>query len=68
MEPLAAFMGMILGILISAILWGLVAIPLKVDAKTDNQFKKDCQSMAHGSVDKSASNICVKDGKILFHK
>jgi len=64
MEPLAAFLGMMLGIMISALLWGFVALPYKVD----NQFKKDCQSMAHGTVDKSASNICVKDGKILFHK
>lgn len=32
------------------------------------QFKKDCVSMAHGTVDKSAKNICVKDGKILFHQ
>lgn len=64
MEPLAAFAGMLIGVMISAILWGLVAIPYK----EAGQFKKDCVSMAHGTVDKSADNICVKDGKILFHQ
>jgi hypothetical protein len=62
--PIGMFVGMIVGIFVSAILWGFVAIPVQ----TDSQFKKDCVAMAHGSVDKSAKNICAKNGKILFHK
>ena len=64
MEGLAAFAGMIIGVMISALIWGFVALPYKTDA----QFEKDCKSMAHGTVDKSAHNLCVKNGKILFHK
>lgn len=64
MEGLAAFVGMLIGVMISALLWGFVALPYKVD----NQFEKDCKSMAHGTVDKDAHNLCVKNGQILFHK
>lgn len=64
MEPLAAFAGLMIGIMISAIIWGQVALPYKID----EQFKKDCVAMAHGTIDKSAGNICVRNGKILFHE
>ena len=64
MEPLAAFMGMLIGIMISTLIWAFVGLPYKVD----QQFERDCKSMAHGQVDKSAGNICVKNGKILFHE
>lgn len=64
MEGLAAFVGVIIGAMLSAIIWEFVAIPYK----TDSQFKKDCVAMAHGTIDKNASNICVRNGKILFHK
>lgn len=64
MEPLAAFVGTMIDFMIGTLIWGL----LVVDLKTDAQFKKDCVAMAHGTVDKSAGNICVRNGKILFHK
>lgn len=64
MEGLAAFVGMIIGCMVSALIWGFVALPFK----TDGQFEKDCKSMAHGTVDKDAHNLCVKNGQILFHK
>lgn len=64
MEGAAAFVGVVIGIMISAIIWGFVALPYK----TDLQFEKDCKSMVHGTVSKDAHNLCVKNGKILFHK
>lgn len=56
--------GFVVSFMISSFLWGFAIMP----GKTDDQFKKDCVAMAHGTVDKSANNICVKNGKILFHK
>ena len=65
MDVLAGmFVGFMVSFMASALIWGFAIMPTKVDA----QFKKDCVAMAHGTVDKSANNICVKNGQILFHK
>jgi hypothetical protein len=57
-------LGAAIGMLIITVIYGFVLIPITLD----NQFHYDCVHMAHGSVDKSASNICEKNGKILFRE
>lgn len=61
--PAGMFLGLVVGVAISSLMWAI-----GLSTETDQQFEKDCKSMAHGTIDKSAYNICVKDGKILFHK
>ena len=62
MEPLAAFAGLMIGLMISALIWGQVILPDQMN----KQFKKDCVSMAHGTIQPNTSNVCVKNGRILF--
>lgn len=62
--PIGMLVGLMTGFLISTLIWGLAIVPVS----TNEQFRQDCVKMAHGKVDKSAENICVKDGKILFHQ
>jgi len=56
------------GFLVGAMIMLACAFLLIIPAAHDDQFNKDCVRMAHGTVDKSAHGICVKNGKILFHK
>lgn len=60
--------GTLLGFALSALIFGVLITQVVQGDSYDEQFKKDCTKMAHGTVDKSAANICVKNGKILFHQ
>ena len=64
MEGLAFFLGACLGVVLIC----FVSVFFWTPMSHDYQFEKDCKTMAHGSVDKSAKTVCVKDGKILFHE
>lgn len=60
--------GIFAGFVVGTIVFGIGLTQLVKSDTKDEQFKKDCESMAHGTIDKSASTICVKNGKILFHQ
>ena len=63
-EP-AAFVA---GLLTSVAIMSLVMVAVVLPASTDDQFKKDCAEMAQGTIAKNASNICARNGKILYYK